>query len=61
MAGGAVKLKMPPAGSERERGDIRERCQHRRSAVTAAGGSERPVWKAARFETSLPRVRTSFP
>lgn len=60
MAGGAAKLKMPPAGNERERGGhIRE--------VPApeehdnGGGLERPVWKAARPETSLPRARTSFP
>lgn len=33
MAGGAVKLKMPPTGSERERGDVRERCQHQRSTL----------------------------
>lgn len=59
MAGGAAKLKVPPAGNERERGDIRERCQHQRS--TMVGGLERPVWKAARPETSLPQARTSFP
>lgn len=61
MAGGAVKLKMRPAGSERERGNVQERCQHRRSMLMVVGGLERPAWKAARPETSLPQARTSFP
>lgn len=51
MAGGAATLKCP-RGERKGEGDTPERWRRLRRALTAAGGLERPAWKAASPKTS---------